>query len=640
MNTTALKILIFVLAISAYIVSSPPVISTGDSGEFMTGAAVLGISHPPGFPVYTLLTRLFYNLPVANPGWRMELGSMVTAAVAAAVLFSLLLLVTKNAVASFISAAVYALSPTAWSQAFIAEVYSLNALFVVLLLFLILRFIERKQAVWLYLAGFVFGLSLANHYPLMLLAAPAFVVLVYSNRTLVGRRDILIALFLCLPGLLLYLYLPIRARMNPVLNWGDPSSLNNFISAILRKQYTSVELAQHVSAAEKIAYLKHFFAELARQFGFFLVPAVAGFVVSFSKQRKLFAALLLLFITNSALLIYILHFSFDPERAGIITVYYLPSYIVCAVWVAIGLSKLTDIMRSRGAVVYRGSIITVAALAAFNIINGWSANYNRNNFLAYDYAKNVLRAADENSVVFITQAGDESLFPVLFAQAVMRRRTDLRLYDCYGNVFRNIYGDGFSLVNDKAAWLARRNIVEGQIISSAKSSVYYLVFSPENSGVPYPLTRCGLLHRVGSADAADMWPLYNMRGINNGNFADYQEREIVGVYNYFMAHDTLDRGGIAQAVPYFEKTVNAAHDVSWLVNNTALAYYRHGLYAEARGKFTTLLEYYTRYLAGWYNLGLVHKALNAPDKATHCFKKCLEIAPTDEDTLRELSQTR
>ena len=151
MNTTAFRILIFIITLSVYIVSSPPVISTGDSGEFMTGAAVLGISHPPGFPVYTIVTRLFYNIPIANPGWRMEFGSMFTAAVAAMFLFSLMLLATKNAAASFIGAAAYAFAPTVWSQAVIAETYSLNALFVALLLFLILLFIERKQAVWLYI---------------------------------------------------------------------------------------------------------------------------------------------------------------------------------------------------------------------------------------------------------------------------------------------------------------------------------------------------------------------------------------------------------------------------------------------------------------------------------------------------------
>ena len=636
MNTTAFRILIFIITLSVYIVSSPPVISTGDSGEFMTGAAVLGISHPPGFPVYTIVTRLFYSIPVANPGWRMEFGSMFTAAVAAMFLFSLMLLATKNAAASFIGAAAYAFAPTVWSQAVIAETYSLNALFVALLLFLILLFIERKQAVWLYLAGLVFGLSLANHYPLMLLAAPAFIVLIYSNRGLLRRRDVFITLSLCLPGLLLYLYLPIRARMNPPLNWGDPSNLHSFIAAILRKQYTSVELAQQVSAAEKIAYFKHFLGELARQFGVFLLPAVVGIVVSVSRQRKLFMALLLLFVTNSVFLLYILHFSFDPERIGIVTVYYLPSYVAFSVWVAIGLSTIFDIARSRGAAVYSASAVFAAALVAFNAVNAWNANYNRNNFLACDYANNVLRAADRNSVIFITQAGDESLFPVLFAQSVMRRRTDLRLYDCYGNVFYNIYGDGFNLVNDKATWLARRNAVEGRIIRSTSLPVYYLVFSPENSGVPYPLTRCGLLYRAGAAAAADMWPLYNMRGTHERAYNDYQEREIVGVYHYFMAHDALGRGGIAQAVPYFEKASHAAYDVNWLINNTALAYYRHGLYDEARIKFTTLLAAYPRYLAGWYNLGLVHKALNNPKEAKHCFNKCLEIAPHDKDTLHEI----
>ena len=46
--------------------------------------AVLGITHPTGYPTYLMLTHLFTYLPIGDPAYRVNLGSAVYAALAAA----------------------------------------------------------------------------------------------------------------------------------------------------------------------------------------------------------------------------------------------------------------------------------------------------------------------------------------------------------------------------------------------------------------------------------------------------------------------------------------------------------------------------------------------------------------------------
>ena len=87
-------------------------------------------------------------------------------------------------VAPVLAALALGLSPAFWSQSIIAEVYTPNTLFAFTLLWLALR----EGPLWA--MALLFGLSLSNHWPLMLLVAPAYAVLLWPR-----RREILSKLF-------------------------------------------------------------------------------------------------------------------------------------------------------------------------------------------------------------------------------------------------------------------------------------------------------------------------------------------------------------------------------------------------------------------------------------------------------------
>ena len=55
----------------------------GDPGDFQIAAVVLGVPHPPGYPLWVLLAHGFDALiPVRDAAWRINLTSPIYAALA------------------------------------------------------------------------------------------------------------------------------------------------------------------------------------------------------------------------------------------------------------------------------------------------------------------------------------------------------------------------------------------------------------------------------------------------------------------------------------------------------------------------------------------------------------------------------
>ena len=70
---TALILAVF----AVYLRTDCPTIYLGDSGELSAAAFALGIPHGSGYPLYTLLGKLFCMVPLGNIGFRMNLMSNI-----------------------------------------------------------------------------------------------------------------------------------------------------------------------------------------------------------------------------------------------------------------------------------------------------------------------------------------------------------------------------------------------------------------------------------------------------------------------------------------------------------------------------------------------------------------------------------
>lgn len=141
---------LFAASLAVYIHTLAPSVAAlfDDSLEFPLVVHRLAIAHPTGYPLYTLLGRLAVEALGAqqNPAWAVNLVSAAAAALTVALVYLATRELARRRLPPLLGAAALACSPIFWSQAVIAEVYTLNTAFVAGLLYLALRWARRPLA--------------------------------------------------------------------------------------------------------------------------------------------------------------------------------------------------------------------------------------------------------------------------------------------------------------------------------------------------------------------------------------------------------------------------------------------------------------------------------------------------------------
>jgi len=212
-----------------------------DSGEFVAASLTLGVAHPPGHPLAALVGNFFSWLPLGAHSFRVALASAVMASLASYYLYQTTRLVIRIILprAAGLSA-LLALAATWWTvfcfgwwfQALRPEVYALQAALLFFALYRILLFEGRwpqGDARHLYAAALALGLAVANHHLLAFLFIIPFAPLALRVRAQLGWSPIRRSLGAFLAGCATYVYLPLRALSDPMVNLGDPSSWGRFI---------------------------------------------------------------------------------------------------------------------------------------------------------------------------------------------------------------------------------------------------------------------------------------------------------------------------------------------------------------------------------------------------------------------------
>ncbi len=177
-----LAALLFITALGLYLRTLAAGLLPGDSGEFQTLASLLGHTHPTGYPIYLILAKPFTWLPWRDIAWRVNLVSAVMAALTAVGLYLTARLLTGSALLALAGAFLLAISPTFWSQARIAEVYTPGTAFLMAILGLLVWWDARDAAWALFLAGLLGGLSLGVHMTVALMAPAVLLFLLLHHR--------------------------------------------------------------------------------------------------------------------------------------------------------------------------------------------------------------------------------------------------------------------------------------------------------------------------------------------------------------------------------------------------------------------------------------------------------------------------
>jgi hypothetical protein len=223
---------------------------TLDSPMLQAEVSVLGIGHPTGYPTYMMLTHLFTYLPIGAPAYRVNLASAVYGVAAVLVVYLTGVRLSGRAVAAAAGALAFGLSGAFWSQAVIAEVYTLEALLLALVILFLLLWRDSRECRYLLLSAFLVGISLTHHLTSVLLIPAAVSFVFLTDRRLFSRTGLMLkSLALFLLGLLPLLYLPVRALMHAPLNEADPSTPWRFLLLVTGGSFLaeSSEKGRHCS---------------------------------------------------------------------------------------------------------------------------------------------------------------------------------------------------------------------------------------------------------------------------------------------------------------------------------------------------------------------------------------------------------
>jgi hypothetical protein len=211
-----------------------PDILPADNGEFQLVAAQLGVAHPPGFPLYTLLAHLMTRLPgAATPAYKVNLFSAVTSSLTLAIVCLTVYRLAGSRLAGVVAAVALGTSTTFWAQATTANIRSLTALFTALAIYLLATYLPAFPLP-LFLFVLVLTLGVSHHTSLIFMAAVFGVYLLWSDPELLRTPRRWLAAGLAIPiGLLPLLYLPWRAAVGAAGASADLLTLNGFLNYVL-----------------------------------------------------------------------------------------------------------------------------------------------------------------------------------------------------------------------------------------------------------------------------------------------------------------------------------------------------------------------------------------------------------------------
>ena len=426
-NSWLLGVLIFAFFLLIYWRTCCPTVFWWDSAEFVAAVATLGIPHPPSFPLYILLGKLFSFLPFFSLSFKFNFLSGVFAALSLSFFAFLFLKLFRTFFAELsgdtkmlfivliMTLFVTGLNFAFWIQGIRAEAYSLNGLVFILLFYCgLIHLVEeknyQKKLRWLYLFFFIFGLGMGNHNVTLLSTLPAFIYLFvsYDSSGLLKPKNLGAFLIFFLLGCSIYLYLPSRAINSPALNWGNPTSLEKVVTAALAlKSVKQIGLTLDYTLMERI---KDAWIMIYSQFTFLpFLFSLTGFFFLLRKHFKLSIFFLLLILGNSATIIILpsefISTSLDFQG------YILPVIFSFAFFFGLGvlfiLKNINEwIARSNFSSGFNKSLKIVFSIFFFSISLLPFLTFYRladlsKNDLAYEYGKTVLSSLERNAVVFI-----------------------------------------------------------------------------------------------------------------------------------------------------------------------------------------------------------------------------------------------
>lgn len=447
-----------------YLFTLAPSVQQIDSGELATVQASLGIAHPTGYPLFTILGYAFSLIPLPfSKIFQLNILAALFCSAGISVFVYTAKLVLDNLeifsalkvksekqkrdkkkskkveaknekqetalpeltkyIAAIIGGLILAFSETYWMQSTSVEVYSLHILLInIIILFLVKSFLFSEQdnkkndlKLWLFFSVFL-ALGFTNHMTtLLIIPGVAYLFFLKYKLSKTGFRNILLMLAVFVPVLiLLYAYLPLRASQNPLLNWGNPTDFETLLRHITGKQY-QVWLFASTAAAKR--QLVNFIETLPGQFSISLILSFIGLFASYFYARKFFIFLIITFLFTA--------FYSSNYEINDIDPYFLLAYVSLSYFAIFGLLKLLKMSKMKKSIVPIG--VTVVIIVIQFIMN--IGKVNQSGVYTYeDYTRAILNSVSKESIILSYQ-WDFFVSPSYYFRYVEDYRNDVAVVD-------------------------------------------------------------------------------------------------------------------------------------------------------------------------------------------------------------------
>ncbi len=424
------KLFIFIVlaSFSFFLLFQVTHIPAGDSGDLATAAAVWGVAHPPGFPLYTFLSAILADIPIQTVAWRVSLMSSIPSALSLGFIFFIVYRITKNRIAAFIPVLFALGNYPLLTFSIIPEVFGLATLFSVLIIYTMMLWYQTHNERWFVLSCvfLVFGVT---HHPILILFMPACMVFTYVHKNLLQTHSIKKAAAWSVFGFLPYLYVPLAAIREPIINWEHAVNIKNFITLISRARYGTFQSAVSIGNTmfERLLNIKAYGNLVLEDFqviGILLI--LFGFYWLWSKTRDLFWFFFAAFLTTGPLYFFYASYRLTNRFVlGTIEKFLLSSYVVLFILAGVGLYQIIIFFARRK--ILRGILIVAVCiqtgiLISSNVYRFWGI---ADDTTAEILAADILDSLPKHAIYFVS--GDTQLFTSWYMRYAIGYRPDIYL---------------------------------------------------------------------------------------------------------------------------------------------------------------------------------------------------------------------
>jgi len=657
----ALPFLLTLLCLPLLLSTIPASVYLGDCGETISVSYTLGIQHPPGYPLHTLIAKIFTLIEIGDISFRIYLFSVFLSLLNLILIYFFTLIFLplinikkENFFIPFLASLFYIFGFTIWQQSIIAKggIYIFNIMFLILLSIILIKIFNNKKIKYIYLFSFVFGLSLTHHHMSQLALFPAYFYFLYRCgifNSLKTKNFIFIILFFLL-GISVYLYHPIRAKI-AILNWGDPSNLKNFLWVLTRYQYIGSEITRSFFNSFN-QFLKFFlcifYEYLIAGFIFILI----GFIFLYKKNKTLFFYFIL--IPFIFLILTTFYLNLSKERLYIMETYITPVYFPLSVLLAIGIYYLMQLNKKA----YLPLFMFAFLLVFLQIFIFYPKLDKSRYYFAYDYNKNILLSSDFSSILFTS--GDGVVFPTWYLKYVKKFRQDITLVgspvlpmkwvrDNIKKQNPNVFLP--EIKTDKIGTESTGKIINAIIkLNINNFPIYFSYNKPEENAIDSTLNIMpkGLIFRAIPGTYSyiteqyiktlyALWKIYSMRTIFPPfkNYADDKTKELY-IQDYAISLNSA--GVFFEEKEFFNEALFFYHYANKIFPNDPVYIFNAGNVYYALKNFEKAIESYKKsisinpkYENAWYNLGVTYYNLKDFKQALYAFEQVKQINPVRKD---------